>query len=253
MTIPSTLAEHIELLAEWRVFGVASRTVVLTVGALILDRIWRGCLSVAWRLGLDRHRRLSYSVPLLRIVLVVAVPLGALHALWAQSPTGALVTAAVAAAVILLVATDHLRDMIGGIALAVTRPFRVGDTIRIGPIGGCVEQIGLTRCRLRGEGGESVRVPNRQVARELLRVAHRGAALPTDTEVRFPAGFGTALALSALRDQAYLSAYTDASAPVVVELLGDARARIRATPIRQEDAAALASDLISRAESLLGR
>ncbi len=61
----------------------------------------------------------------------------------------------------------------------------------------------------------------------------------------------TTLALSALRDQVYLSAYTDTSAPVVVEVLGDRRARINATPIRQEEATALASDLIARAESRL--
>ena len=68
-------------------------------------------------------------------------------------------------------------------------------------------------------------------------------------EVDLPESLDPTQAVSILRDLVYLSAYTDASAPVVIELQGGNRARIRATPITPEEAADLTSDVIARVES----
>ena len=245
--------EYFELWTDWPLLQLPLPLLLLAALAMLVDRLWTDAVKALWRLGFDVGRRLSYSVPLLRILLLIAVPLWVLNELRVANPLAAVAMAALTIGAFSVLALDHLRDMAGGVALAITRPFKVGDTIATGAVRGSVEHIALTRCVLRAPGGELIRVPNRQLADRTLHVARRGAALPTDIEVELPRDLDTVAALAALRDQTYLSVYTDTSAPVVVEVLSGRRARIRATPIRSEEAPALASDLIARAEALLSR
>jgi len=247
----TSMMDYLEMI-DWSLAELTAWALLLAACAFLIDRVWNDGVRSAWKLGFDRERRLSYSLPLLRFVLLAIVPVGTLYALWGQSPVAALALGATGLGLAVLLGIDHFRDMVGGLALAFTRPFRVGDTIQSGPLRGRVEHIALTECVLRGVGGEVIRVPNRQLARDALRVAHGGEALPEDIEVQLPNDHDPAQAAAALRDLVYLSAYTDASAPVVVELLGGNRARIRATPILPEEAADLVSDLVSRARSISG-
>lgn len=248
---PSNIGDYLQVWTDWPILQLVLRALLVAAVALVLDRVWSNGVRAAWRLGVDPGRRLSYSVPLLRITLLVLVPFGVLNALRMENPMAAVTIAIVTIGTTALLALDHLRDMTGGVALVVTQPFRVGDTIRVGEVRGRVQEIALTRTVIQAWHGQHVRVPNRRLADRALEVARGGAALPAAVEVRLPEALDTALALSALRDQAYLSVYTDTSAPVVVEVLGDRRARIHVTPIRPEEASALASDLIARAESRL--
>ncbi len=249
MMDPAHLGEYLDI-TRWPLAETAAWALLLSAAAVLIDRIWSDVVQSAWRRGLDRERRLSYSLPLLRIGLLVTVSSGTLYALWAMHPVAAMALGGIAIGSAVLLGTDHLRDMVGGLTLALTRPFRVGDTIESDTLRGRIEHIALTECILRGAGGEVIRAPNRQLARDALRVAHGGEALPEEIEVELPEGTDPALATSILRDLVYLSAYTDASAPVVVELQGRNRARIRATPIAPDEAADLVGDVISRVESL---
>lgn len=59
-----------------------------------------------------------------------------------------------------------LQNIAAGIMLLVLRPFRVGDSIKVGAIEGDVEEIGLFATRLRGGDGTYILAPNSKLWNE---------------------------------------------------------------------------------------
>jgi small conductance mechanosensitive channel len=55
-----------------------------------------------------------------------------------------------------------------GLSIILSRPFVVGDTIRIGEVSGVVEEITLATTVLEGEDGESIRVPNKEIVGQVI-------------------------------------------------------------------------------------
>ena len=55
-----------------------------------------------------------------------------------------------------------------GLTIILTRPFIVGDTIRINNIVGIVEEIKLAYTRLNNEDGEEITVPNNKIIGEII-------------------------------------------------------------------------------------
>jgi len=89
-----------------------------------------------------------------------------------------LATSAVVGAVVGLALQDTLGNLFAGIALHTEAPFRVGDWVRVGDRDGKVEQISWRATRLRTWDGDTLTVPNNDVARHAIlnyslpRVAH---------------------------------------------------------------------------------
>lgn len=67
-----------------------------------------------------------------------------------------------------LAAQDSLANIFGAIVVAVDQPFRVGETVKIGPNVGGVEDIGLRSTRIRLVDKSLVIVPNKTVAAETI-------------------------------------------------------------------------------------
>ena len=63
-----------------------------------------------------------------------------------------------------LAAQSSLANIFGSIVILTDRPFRVGDVVRIDPIEGKVESIGLRSTRIRTADGHFVTIPNKTVA-----------------------------------------------------------------------------------------
>lgn len=63
-----------------------------------------------------------------------------------------------------LAAQSSLANIFGSIVILTDRPFRVGDVVRIDPIEGKVESIGLRSTRIRTADGHWVTIPNKNVA-----------------------------------------------------------------------------------------
>ncbi|HEY2944620.1 MAG TPA: mechanosensitive ion channel family protein [Vicinamibacteria bacterium] len=74
-------------------------------------------------------------------------------------------TSAVVGAVVGLALQDSLGNLFAGIALHTEAPFRVGDWVRVGDRDGKVEQISWRATRLRTWDGDTLTVPNNDVAR----------------------------------------------------------------------------------------
>jgi len=55
-----------------------------------------------------------------------------------------------------------------GFAIILTRPFVVGNTVKIQDVSGVVEEVTLAATVLRGEDGETITVPNKEVVGQIL-------------------------------------------------------------------------------------
>jgi small-conductance mechanosensitive channel/CRP-like cAMP-binding protein len=97
--------------------------------------------------------------------LVVAV---VAHRWFGVELTVFLGTSAVVGAVVGLALQDSLGNLFAGIALHTEAPFRVGDWVRLGERDGRVEQISWRATRLRTWDGDTLTVPNNEVARHAL-------------------------------------------------------------------------------------
>jgi small conductance mechanosensitive channel len=61
-----------------------------------------------------------------------------------------------------------LSNYAAGLALIMTRPFVVGNTIRVQGVSGVVDEISLTATVLNGEDGEQITVPNKEIVGQIL-------------------------------------------------------------------------------------
>lgn len=213
--------------------------------------LWDRVLAVIWAMGFDRRRRLAFTVPPVRALLVLGVWLTVVIPDWEGDPTSRLVVGMSLAAILTVWAYRHFRDIAGGLALSVKRAFWVGDQVATREASGRVIAIGLTQVRIRTPSGAMVDVPASELSSHTVKVAmHPRGALPVEVEVGLAEGPDPDLLLGALRDHALLSPYSDSTAPVIVELIGERRARITATPVHPDDADELRSDLTGRAAHL---
>lgn len=67
-----------------------------------------------------------------------------------------------------LAAQDTLANIFGAIVVAIDQPFRIGETVRIGPNVGGVEDIGLRSTRIRLIDKSLMVIPNKTVAAETI-------------------------------------------------------------------------------------
>jgi|GEM_PF-1658169 len=221
--------------------------------AWVLAATWSRTLSFLWASGLDPRRRLAHSVPILRLFLALTVIILALGPLEIGR---SLTSAALLGGGMIIIATvgnAYLRDIVGGVAIAMRRPFTIGDPVATDTVAGRVVDINLTRVRLQTPDGALVDVPARTLASGRIITSNGRRSLPTAVVVRVRHDADAHRAQADLLDQVYLSAYVDAAAPISVEALGDGTARIQATPIHPDDTDELRSDLAARAASLAGR
>ncbi len=68
-----------------------------------------------------------------------------------------------------LAAQNILGDLFASIAIALDKPFEVGDSVKTSSVDGTVEHVGLKTTRLRSAGGEQVVVSNTEMLKGSLR------------------------------------------------------------------------------------
>jgi small-conductance mechanosensitive channel/CRP-like cAMP-binding protein len=102
-------------------------------------------------------------------VLAYSLGLGAIaHHWFGLELTPFLATSAVVGAVVGLALQDTLGNLFAGIALHTEAPFHVGDWVRVGDRDGRVEQVSWRAMRLQTWDGDTLTVPNNEVARHSL-------------------------------------------------------------------------------------
>lgn len=85
-----------------------------------------------------------------------------------------------------------------GLTIVLTRPFVVGDTIKIQGFTGVVDEIKLAYTLLSNENGELITIPNKQIVGEILSNSH--ANLVVETTVRIDYRDDAERAIGIIRD-----------------------------------------------------
>lgn len=152
------------------------------------------------------HRRRGAEPPLLLASVITvafyAVGLGAIAHYWFRLElTPFLATSAVVGAVVGLALQDTLGNLFAGIALHTEAPFQVGDWVRLSDRDGRIEQVSWRAMRLRTWDGDTLTIPNGEVARHAL-LNYSIPAVPHSRLVLVNVGYTTPpnRAIAVLRD-----------------------------------------------------
>jgi small-conductance mechanosensitive channel len=168
---------------------------LVALGLLPLDDRWHGRVSQLWfavvalQVGLwgqqavalllsAQHRRAQTSGGALSATATL-LGWGLRGALWAVvvlavlSNMGVNITAFVASLgiggiALALAVQNILGDLFASLAIAVDKPFEVGDSITVGDVTGTVERVGLKTTRIRSLGGEQVVMSNAELLKRTV-------------------------------------------------------------------------------------
>jgi small-conductance mechanosensitive channel/CRP-like cAMP-binding protein len=166
----AVLAFGVAVLSVVRSPVPASPWVSLVYMVPLLMVVARGTtIAFQW---LFRRRRGTAPPAVLESVLTVVlygVGAGAIaHHAFGVELTPVLATSAVVGAVVGLALQDTLGNLFAGIALHGEGPFQVGDWVKVGAWDGRVEQVSWRATRLRTSDGDTLTLPNNDVARNAV-------------------------------------------------------------------------------------
>jgi small conductance mechanosensitive channel len=191
---------------------------------------------------------------LIRLATVVITLIGALKLLGVPLTTLAF-GGSITAIVIGLAAQQTLGNLFAGMVLLSARPFRVGMRIRLkagqlgGPIDGVVSSLGLLYTQL-ARGQDVVLIPNTVVLSSVVVPVREPD--PVDVTVRLHSGI-RATTVQAILDENIRTPTRSEPSVLLQEIDGDTVVvRIKATPERAADGAALADEIISAIATVTG-
>jgi small conductance mechanosensitive channel len=147
-------------------FQVLAAVITLIIGLIIARWLSRLVVRVSVKRNLDDtlSRFLGNVVKLIIIGFVLIMALGKLGI--AITP---LIAALGAVAFGSSLALSGLLSNYGaGLNIIISRPFVVGNTIKVKGVSGVVEEIGLGATQLSNEDGEEITIPNRHIVGEIL-------------------------------------------------------------------------------------
>jgi small-conductance mechanosensitive channel len=224
--------------------------------------------AIGWRIARDLGRALgprllarfdpgtastiAFLVQLLGLAIVAVVALRLVD----LDPRAIAVGGALTAVVIGLAAQNTLGNLIAGMMLIASRPFQVGERVRMqggslgGEIEGTVASIGLIYTTL-ARGAERLLVPNNAVLSASIVPVRLPAGV--DMEVRLKPDVKTT-DLQRLLDERVQTPTRDAPQISLQEVYGDhVRVRITATPVADADGARLADEVLAAVTDVAAR
>lgn len=147
-------------------FQIVGAVIILIIGYLISNWAGNAILRLQERRKVDVTLRqfIASAIRLIVLVMFVIIAVGKL---------GISITPFVAAVGGLAVGISFalqgpVSNYGAGVVLILTRPFKVGDTIRVVEQAGIVQDISLAHTILATEDGEQIVIPNRHVVGEVL-------------------------------------------------------------------------------------
>lgn len=232
-------------------FGLDLPVRVACVLALVLLG-WSFAMNLGRAIGPTLLRRLDAGTAgtvgfLIRLVTLIMSVTVALR-LAGLRPETLAVGGAITAVILGLAAQQTIGNLIAGTVLMSARPFRVGDRVRMqaggvaGQVEGTVTSIGLLYVTL-ANGEDRILVPNNVVL--------AGAVVPlrepsgVDVRATLPSRVKPSEVEERLEHQISIPTRTDPHIDLEEIVGGELVVRITATPVRREDGAALADQVVS--------
>lgn len=140
--------------------GVSLLQVLLkAIDAMIV--LWRSRLSTDGDYSFNQYFLVLVGKIVKSVIIVVAIftVLGSLGI----DIRAALASVSVIGLALGLAAQDTVSNLFGAAAVFIDKPFRIGDSVRIGDVEGSVEEMGLRSTRIRNGEGHLITVPNREM------------------------------------------------------------------------------------------
>lgn len=163
-------------------FSVIGAVVLIVIGYVVAGLIERAIYTGLSQFhGFDEtlRRFLSKTARYAIMVLIVVMVLGQFGV-----QTASIVAALGAIGLAIgLALQGTLQNIAAGIMLLVLRPFRIGESIKVGSVAGVVEEIGLFATRLRDVDGTYILAPNSKLWNEPVRNSTRNHARRNDVPV----------------------------------------------------------------------
>jgi len=149
---------------------LAGGAVILLIGVLLANRLARLVLSVQEKRNVDVTLRQFISSVVRLSVLAVFVVIAVENIGISVAPfLAAIGGLALGASFALQLPVSNYG---AGLVIILTRPFRVGDTLRVVDQYGLVEEINLAMTHLTNEDGELIVIPNKHLIGEILVNSH---------------------------------------------------------------------------------
>ncbi len=182
-TFGDTVVQEIAAIPE--VFGLRLLLWVTVITALaVLGRAaTTGAMKLAWRLGVDRGRRLGRVAAVVRALIWIGSALVITRPVFVKIPLLTTITLAVVALLVSISMPGLVQSVAAGLSLAVRARYREGDQIEVAGYRGSIRALGLVRTQLRVEDGSAVWIPNAMLDREAVKVDRSTGAAPV--RVRF--------------------------------------------------------------------
>ncbi len=186
----------VDIFSEFAVnygFQVFGAIIILLIGWQVSRWVASAVQKIGERAGLDITLAKFFAgiAKTLIIVFVVIVALGKF---------GITITPLVAAlGAVVFGSTIALQGPISnygsGLTIILTRPFIVGDTIRIQNVTGIVEEIKLAYTWLSTEDGERITIPNNRIIGEILHNTYENLIVEASISISYESNTGEAVAL----------------------------------------------------------
>lgn len=158
-----------DLIIEYAVtygFQVVYAIIILIIGLIVARWLSNMVMRVceARKLDITLSRFLGNIVRLALLAFVMIIVLGKFGI--AMTPFIAAISAVAFGSSLAL--AGLLSNYGAGLTIIITRPFVVGNTIKVQSVSGVVEEVGLASTRLSTEDGEQITIPNKHIVGEIL-------------------------------------------------------------------------------------
>jgi small conductance mechanosensitive channel len=184
---------YMDMIIEFAVkygFQVLAAVITLIIGLIVARWLSRVIVRVCEKKKLDvtLSRFLGNVVRLIIIGFVLIIALGKLGV--AITPFIAALGAVAFGSSLAL--SGLLSNYGAGLAIIITRPFVVGNTIKIKDVSGVVEEIGLGSTHLSNEDGEEITIPNKHIVGEILTNSYENKVVEMTIGISYDADSGEA-------------------------------------------------------------
>lgn len=149
----------IEQFLEQRYRPFLGIAVVAIIGYFVINSL----ANVFYRLSYDALKNNAETVRILIKIIGAIIVISIIISYLSQDPLIAASIGTITAIVIGFASQNILGNLIAGLYLAITRPFRIGEKVTVFGNTGIIYEIGLLYSRLRSEEGDLILAPNTQM------------------------------------------------------------------------------------------
>ncbi|MFA6155046.1 mechanosensitive ion channel family protein [Mesorhizobium sp.] len=158
LSIQASLAQLSTLIVSYS-FSAVGAIILLVVGYIVAGLAERSIFAGLGHIhGFDQTLRQFFS-KIVRYAILVLVVIMVLGQFGVQTASIIAAIGAIGLAIGLAL-QGTLQNIAAGIMLLALRPFRIGESVEVGPIAGTIEEIGLFATKLRTADGIFILAPN---------------------------------------------------------------------------------------------